>query len=152
MTHSTRYFSTTVAEADLKFRRVLRAPRDVAAFHRNPHRGSQGEVLQLGVATVGRADAPKRLLVISGTHGVEGFGGAGVQSGWLNEEAVDAAADDVCVVLVHALNPWGMAWNRRENEDNVDLFRNLLYCEHPSEADPLFDAVDDAMALAGRTP
>src|SRR5262245_3012607 len=148
MTHSTSSFSRTVAEADLKFRRACVRHHSVATFHRNPHRGSEGEVLQLGLATIGRPDAPKRLLIISGTHGVEGFGGAGVQTGWLNERAVHHRADDVCVVLVHALNPWGMSWNRRENEDNVDLFRNLLYCEHPSEADPLFDAVDDAMALS----
>jgi hypothetical protein len=131
----------------LKFRRACVRHDIVATFHRNPHRGSEGEVLQLGAATVGRVDAPKRLLVVSGTHGVEGFGGAGVQSGWLNERARDHIPDDVCVVFVHALNPWGMSWNRRENEENVDLFRNLLYCEQPSQTDPLFDAVDDAMAL-----
>jgi hypothetical protein len=28
------------------------------------------------------------------------------------------------VVLVHAVNPWGMAWWRRQNESNVDLNRN----------------------------
>ena len=30
----------------------------------------------------------------------------------------------VAVVLIHAVNPWGMAWWRRQNESNVDLNRN----------------------------
>lgn len=146
MPRSLSHFSTTVTEADLKFRRACVHRGSVATFYVNPLAGARGEVLQIGAATLGHSDAPKRLLIVSGTHGVEGFGGAGVQSGWLNE-AAGAIDDDVCVVLVHALNPWGMSWNRRENEDNVDLFRNLLYCDHPSDADPLFDAVDDALAL-----
>jgi hypothetical protein len=49
--------------------------------------------------------------------------------------------------MVHQLNPWGMAWSRRENEDNVDVFRNLLYWQEPSEPDPLYDLVDDALDL-----
>jgi hypothetical protein len=147
MPSSASYFSATLAEADLKFRRACVRCGAVAAFHANPLIGSQGEALQIGTVTLGRADAPKRLLIVSGTHGVEGFGGAGVQTGWLNERSATELPNDVSVVLVHLLNPWGMSWNRRENEDNVDLFRNLLYCDHPSEPDPLFDLADDAMAL-----
>ena len=33
---------------------------------------------------------------------------------------------DSAVVLVHVLNPYGMAWLRRVNEHNVDLNRNFL--------------------------
>ena len=34
--------------------------------------------------------------------------------------------EDVAIVLVHALNPFGFAWRRRWNENNVDLNRNFL--------------------------
>ena len=37
-----------------------------------------------------------------------------------------AIPDDAAVVLVHILNPYGMAWLRRVNEGNVDLNRNFL--------------------------
>ncbi len=33
-------------------------------------------------------------------------------------------ASDVAVVMVHAVNPWGMSYWRRQNESNVDLNRN----------------------------
>ena len=64
------------------------------------------------------------LLVISGTHGVEGFAGSMCQTAWLSEGA--ALPDDLAVVLVHAINPYGFAWIRRVNEDNVDLNRNCI--------------------------
>ena len=33
---------------------------------------------------------------------------------------------DYCIVFIHIINPYGMAWNRRVNEYNVDLNRNFL--------------------------
>ena len=36
------------------------------------------------------------------------------------------AAPPLRCVLLHALNPFGFAWRRRVNEDNVDLNRNFL--------------------------
>ena len=32
----------------------------------------------------------------------------------------------MALVLLHALNPFGVAWVRRANEENVDLNRNFL--------------------------
>mmetsp|Transcript_19885 Transcript_19885/g.39811 ORF Transcript_19885/g.39811 Transcript_19885/m.39811 type:complete len:409 (-) Transcript_19885:2220-3446(-) len=76
----------------------------------------------------GRAD---RLLVhVSGTHGTEGYVGSAIQSAWLREWDAAAAAPEnerPTVVIVHALNPFGMANWRRWNEDGVDLNRNCLF-------------------------
>ena len=36
-----------------------------------------------------------------------------------------ALPDDAAIVIVHVLNPYGMAWLRRVNENNVDLNRNF---------------------------
>ena len=69
---------------------------------------------------------PKRLLIlISGTHGVEGFCGSGCQVGYLADRVYQALPADAGVMLVHALNPFGFAWLRRVNEANVDLNRNF---------------------------
>ncbi len=46
------------------------------------------------------------------------------QTAWLGEGA--SVPDDLAVVLVHAINPYGFAWIRRVNEDNVDLNRNCI--------------------------
>ena len=90
--------------------------------HGHPERGPDGEPLATDVACFGSADAPNRLLVISGTHGVEGFAGSLCQAQWLGDGVVVPA--DLAVVMVHAINPYGFAWIRRVNEDNVDLNRN----------------------------
>jgi hypothetical protein len=62
--------------------------------------------------------------VVSGTHGVEGFAGSLCQRAWLRD-GVDLPRD-LAVVVVHAINPYGFAWVRRVNEDNVDLNRNCI--------------------------
>jgi predicted deacylase len=84
--------------------------------------GPHGEQLTIDVVTLGRADAPNVLIVLSGVHGVEGFLGSTLQTDLLSRSP--AIPDSVRVVLVHAVNPWGMAWGRRQNESNVDLNRN----------------------------
>src|SRR6516225_9551772 len=61
----------------------------------------------------------------SGTHGVEGFCGSGCQTGYLNDRLYEALSSKSAVILVHALNPFGFAWLRRVNEDNIDVNRNF---------------------------
>src|SRR5205807_10591933 len=75
-------------------------------------------------------------------HGVEGFGGAGCQVGFLIDRLYEALPSSGCALLVHALNPHGFAWLRRVNEDNVDLNRNFIdFSQPPSSAayEPLHD-------------
>lgn len=64
------------------------------------------------------------LLHTCGVHGVEAFAGSAVQLAAL--AAPPAPPQDCALVLVHVLNPFGMAWLRRANENNVDLNRNIL--------------------------
>jgi len=141
------YFSATVIEADLKFAAACKKHGVKPQYFRNAKCGPDGEALNIGVCRVGAANAKNQLLIISGTHGLEGFAGAGIQTGWLDLYGGDALPADTSLVIVHMINPWGMAWDRRENEDNVDLFRNFIYCDHPSVPDPLFDLVDDTIDL-----
>lgn len=93
----------------------------------NPHAtGPDGEPLYTDVVRIGAADAGKILLTCSATHGVEGFYGSGCQVGWLHKQHYRSLPDDIAVVHVHAINPYGFAWLRRVNEDNVDINRNFL--------------------------
>jgi len=75
----------------------------------------------------------------SGTHGVEGYAGSAIQIAFLLAWAKifstlpsqpnkdDAAPDErPTIILIHAVNPFGMARFRRFNENNVDLNRNGL--------------------------
>ncbi|HNJ97461.1 MAG TPA: DUF2817 domain-containing protein, partial [Ilumatobacteraceae bacterium] len=52
---------------------------------------------------------------------------------------------DVRVVHVHALNPFGMAWHRRVNEDNVDLNRNFPDWSQPLTANPGYEELADVL-------
>jgi len=76
------------------------------------------------VARLGSPDATRVLLHTSGLHGVEGFAGSAVQLAAL--ERAPALPAGGAIVLAHVLNPYGMAWLRRVNENNVDLNRNFL--------------------------
>jgi hypothetical protein len=71
------------------------------------------------------ASARNLLLVISGTHGVEGFAGSGCQVGFFDDQLYESLPPHAGATIVHALNPFGFAWLRRVNEDNVDLNRNF---------------------------
>ncbi|MGZ4690155.1 MAG: M14 family metallopeptidase [Acidimicrobiia bacterium] len=111
--------------------------------HPHPLAGPAGEALSTDVAVIGSPDAPTRLLVISGTHGVEGFAGSLCQTEWLRSAA--SVPDDLAVVLVHAINPYGFAWIRRVNEDNVDLNRNCIDFGASLPENPGYDQLADAL-------
>ena len=92
----------------------------------HPLTGPQGEALSTEVAVIGRADAPQVMLVVSGTHGVEGYYGSDSQIAWLDALDGSSLPPHVALVMVHLINPWGTAHLRRVNEDNADLNRNFI--------------------------
>jgi hypothetical protein len=77
------------------------------------------------VALIGPDEARAVLVVSSGTHGVEGFAGSGIQTGLLREGIASRLPRGVRLVMIHGINPYGMAHLRRANEGNVDLNRNF---------------------------
>src|SRR5690606_33498179 len=92
----------------------------------HPLKGPSGETLTVDVARFGPADARRVLIVSSGTHGIEGFCGAGIQHALITSGLVNELPPDTAVAFVHGVNPFGFAWMRRTDENNVDLNRNFL--------------------------
>jgi hypothetical protein len=80
----------------------------------------EGEPLTIDAATFGKGN--KVLVLSSGLHGVEGFAGSAIQLQMIKQ----GLPEDIRVVMLHALNPYGMSKIRRVNENNVDLNRNFL--------------------------
>jgi hypothetical protein len=113
--------------------------------HRHPLLGPGGEALFLDVARIGDPAAPACLVLGSGTHGVEGFCGSGVQVAQLRSGLARRLPEGVALVLVHAINPWGFAWLRRVNEDNVDVNRNFLDHDAPRPENPGYELLYDAL-------
>ena len=138
--HISGYFSKGYAEARRKFREVARAVGGEAVAHHQPAPGpddataeatglprvDRGEPLSTDMAWFGPRDARRLLLAQSGTHGVEAFCGSGIQIGWLCNGRHRKLPPDTAMLLIHAINPHGFAWQRRVNEDNVDLNRNFV--------------------------
>lgn len=109
--------------------RFLQTCRDKGANvvqYRHAGRGPHGEELACDVARFGSADASRVAIVASGTHGLEGPAGSAVQSAWMQGGGPARLPDDVAVLLVHAVNPYGFAFGRRNEEHNVDPNRNFL--------------------------
>ncbi len=117
------FFSSDYAGARLRFRAA--ALRAGAALDALPlaARGPHDETLTIDLAWLG-AHRPRHVVLhISGVHGVEAFAGSAAQLALL--AAPPALPADGALILVHVLNPYGMAWLRRANEHNVDLNRNF---------------------------
>lgn len=118
------YFSPDYASARKRFRALAHAAG--AALHALPldAKGPGGEALTIDIAWLGNPRPQRAMLQTSGLHGVEAFAGSAVQLHLL--ERPPAVPADSALILVHVLNPYGMAWLRRTNENNVDLNRNFL--------------------------
>lgn len=123
----TASFSPDYATARARFRRAAEAAGFALARYPIGCEGPDGSELTIDVAVTG-AERPRRVLVVSsGTHGVEGYFGSAVQLSALQGAPFQRSLPpDLRVVLIHALNPFGFAWIRRVNEDNVDLNRNFV--------------------------
>ena len=99
--------------------------------------GVSGEKLTIDTAWFGSERAEKIILVISGTHGAEFHCGAAIQSALLDRLSM---TDNVAVLFVHTLNPWGASWGGRYTEGGVDLNRN--YRDWEKEGPISADKVD----------
>lgn len=103
--------------------------------------GPNGETLTIDIAWLGAPHAQHVVVHTSGIHGVEAFTGSAVQLALLHEPP--HVGRDCALALVHVLNPYGMAWLRRTNENNVDLNRNFLgEDESWSGAPPLYGTLN----------
>jgi hypothetical protein len=118
-----RIFAKDYSEAREKF-------LNAAAITKAEHRafaydvaGPQGERLTTDVVWLGDPDRPNVLVLMSGTHGVELYCGSACM---IDIFLHGRLPRDWAICCIHAVNPWGAAWGRRENEDNIDLNRNYV--------------------------
>jgi predicted deacylase len=90
--------------------------------------GPSGQELTIDVVSFGARRPRRALLVLGGVHGDEGFSSSTLMCDaidrWVTDGSDEALGPDDAVVMIHGVNPWGMAYWRRQNESNVDLNRN----------------------------
>jgi hypothetical protein len=99
--------------------------------------------LPTDVARLGPAGAGRLLVILSGTHGNEGLAGSAIQRDTIERlDALLAAhgglPGDFALLLVHAVNPWGMAHMRRQTACNIDLNRNFRDWSAPPPPRPVY--------------
>jgi hypothetical protein len=129
-----RHFAASYAEARERFVAAAKARAAGTFRHVLPDvRGADGEELSMDFACIGDPRSAGLLLMLSATHGVEGFCGSGCQVALLHDDTFLRAVDEsgVEVMMLHALNPYGFSHLRRVNEDNADLNRNFVDFARP---------------------
>ncbi|GAU77445.1 M14 family metallopeptidase [Fusibacter sp. 3D3] len=92
------------------------------------------------------SDQPDKLLIITaGMHGVEGFVGSEMINRVITKHYKTINASKTALLVVNFINPWGMKYFRRVNQENIDLNRNFLQDHNVvnpylNQVDPLINA------------
>ncbi|BBK36873.1 hypothetical protein STAQ_19510 [Allostella sp. ATCC 35155] len=125
------FFSPDYRTARAKFQAAAKALGAEVATYAHPLKGPDGEDLATDVVRIGPPDAKRYIVLNTATHGVEGFCGSGSVIGLMTERIDRELPANTAFLIIHAINPYGFAWLRRVNEDNVDLNRNFLDFSQP---------------------
>ena len=85
----------------------------------------------------------KILVFTTGEHGVECYVGAAMMHKFVEDYMPKLDPRTTAILLVHAINPWGMKNHRRGNRDNIDLNRTFMLDLHFDPTfNPAYDKID----------
>lgn len=144
-----QYFSQSYGEARKKFIDHAKASRFVVTeFANEDFKSPEGGLLSMDIAVKGPIEAKNVIVISSGTHGVEGYCGSGIQSALFGERVFGEMSSDCRVVMIHAVNPFGFAHDRRVNEDNIDLNRNFFDFSDQLPSDDKYAEIHDWLVPA----
>lgn len=89
------------------------------------------QVLTIDGFHISASDSKKErlLIVTSGVHGVEAFTGSALQIDFL-KKMDPALLQNMSLLVLHSVNPYGFHYLRRVNENNIDLNRNFSANSH----------------------
>jgi hypothetical protein len=138
---STR-FARSYAAARRKFQLAAQVAGLELRSYAHPMKGPDGEEMANDTVWLGDRDASRVLVITSGTHGPELFCGSGAQVDALLDRNI-AEFGDVALLLCHSVNPYGAAWLRRGNEDNIDINRNYWDFAKAPPVNPGYEELHD---------
>ena len=151
MSFSDNFFANTYFEARDKFLELVsRAGGKATSFENQTVDTAQQDTLATDVALLkserdDESDSSSVLVLLSATHGVEGYCGSAIQNQFLENWTMGSISRAHPIILVHAINPFGMAHYRRVNEDNVDLNRNFVDFRSPLPKNPGYEQLHSAL-------
>lgn len=121
-----QYFPLNYADSRQKFQNLVQktgVPAETEQWH-IPSKVDQD--LYVDSAYWAPTSEPKMLLVVtSGIHGSETYAGSAILQMFLKEIFPKLNRDHLGVWLVHAMNPYGFKYHRRNTENGVNLNRNF---------------------------
>jgi hypothetical protein len=131
-------FPSTYEESRARFRADLSHIKSLwQTAQLQSHRvGDDGDLTIDWVTAEPTSSKEKLLVFTTGEHGVEGYTGSASLQLFIEEHLGRLNPATTGLLLVHAINPWGMKHKRRTNGNNVDLNRNFLWNAEP---DPAFN-------------
>ena len=86
----------------------------------------------------------KVLVLTTAEHGIEGYVGSAMLQRFIDKFLPRLDPQTTGLLLVHAINPWGMKHHRRVNANNVDLNRTFLW---DNSFDPAFNSDYDFLNI-----
>ena len=122
-------FSYTYEESREKFRDKVKYVKSLWPETKiESHKVLEAEDLSIDIIIASaKKNYDKLLIVTTGLHGIEGYIGAAMLNLLIDKYLNKLDYDSTGIVLVHAINPWGMKHMRRTNENNIDLNRNFIW-------------------------
>jgi predicted deacylase len=114
-----------------------------------PGAGPEGEALFTDSVWIGPDAADRVIVLIGGTHGIEGYAGSAIQIDHLQMMAAGhmPLPERTALLVIHALTPWGYAWRRRCDADGIDLNRNFVDFSKPLPANDGYTELRAALFL-----
>lgn len=105
--------------------------------------GPKGEALFTDSLWMGERDADHVLVIISGTHGIEGYAGSAVLLDFVRllNGGFCKIPQRTALLMIHALTPWGYAWKRRCDEKGIDLNRNCVNFDNALPENPDYERI-----------
>ncbi len=88
----------------------------------------------------------KVLVFTTAEHGIEGYVGSAMLQRFIEKYLPRLDRRTTGLLLVHAINPWGMKHHRRVNAENIDLNRTFLWDQAFDPAfNPDYDFLNDGI-------
>lgn len=104
-------------------------PRARLEVHTLPASDGDRDLSIDSIRADGLAGNERLLVFTTGEHGIEGYLGSAMLELFLEEYLPRLNPQTTGILLVHAINPWGMKHWQRNNAASVDLNRNFIGAE-----------------------
>ena len=130
------FFSADYFESRGKFREAVdMAGGSLHSYEHSDAVGPFGESLTVDVAVFGLSPARRIFFNLNGIHGIEAYSGAAAQLQLITSGILQQLPDNVAMILIHNINPFGWSHNSQRNEDLYDLNRNFVDFDHVPDSD-----------------